>query len=439
MKKIVASVGLIAVGVSGAYAAYAPGLSTMDTSKPWGIGASLRGFYDDNYACASVNERDSWGFEISPTVKLNLPLEQTYIGARYIYSGRYYTDRADNDVPGFDNDPWDHTHQFDFLFNHAFNERYTFDAKDSFVIGQEPGLMAADGQGNPYPFRAEGDNVRNQAQATFSAQLTRLMGLRVGYNNTLWDYSDNGGSAFQPSLSGLMDRVEHLVSGELTWQALPETLLRVGYSYGINQYTRDEVIGFLMFDRDGNYYGPVMSGDRDNTAHYFYGGVSQTFLRNMTASLKAGATYLDYDNDAINSDNWMPYVDASLNYTYATGSFAQAGFLYTFNSTDAIAPDSTSGTVASSQQSATVYALLNHQITARLAGMLHAHYQNSSYDGGQYDESADDYFTVGLNLTYMVNRHFSCEAGYTFSTLESDVPGRDYDRNRVYVGVTASY
>lgn len=432
MKKIVASVGLIAVGVSGAYAAYAPGLSTMDTSKSWGVAASLRGFYDDNYGCVSVNEQESFGFEISPMVKFNLPLDQTYLGLRYIYSGRYYADRAD-DVPGFSNDPWDQTHQADFILNHAFNERYSLDVQDSFIIGQEPSLMAADSQGNAYPFRADGNNVRNQGRATFNAQLTRVMGLQIGYNNVLWDYEDDNGAWFDPSLSGLMDRMEHLALVNLHWQVKPETTALLGYNFGAVGYSSSEQIGFLPG------YGLVYSDDRNNTSHYIYGGVNHDFLRNFTASLKVGATYVDYDNDMVNSDSWMPYGDASLSYTYATGSYVQAGVLYTFNSTDVVAPSAADQSITSAQDSLSLYALVNHQFTARLAGLLRAHYQNSAFQGGSYDGDADNYFSLGANLTYMISRHISCEAGYTYDNLDSDVPSRGYVRNRVYVGVTASY
>ena len=97
MKKIVASVGLVALGVSGAYAAYAPGLSTMETSKALSVTASLRGFYDDNYNTlpSYSHPQDTFGFEISPSVRLNLlPTDQTYLGVRYIYSARYYADRT---------------------------------------------------------------------------------------------------------------------------------------------------------------------------------------------------------------------------------------------------------------------------------------------------------------------------------------------------------
>src|SRR5687767_8237835 len=105
MKRIVASVGLVAVGATGLHAAsYAPGLTREETSKPWSVSASLRGFYDDNYITApSGFEEESFGFEISPTVAINLPMDRTYIGASYTYSLKFYADR--------DDDPTDHQHE----------------------------------------------------------------------------------------------------------------------------------------------------------------------------------------------------------------------------------------------------------------------------------------------------------------------------------------
>ena len=47
MKKIVASVSLVAIGASGLQAALLPGLTT-ESGKPWTLSATLRGFYDDN-------------------------------------------------------------------------------------------------------------------------------------------------------------------------------------------------------------------------------------------------------------------------------------------------------------------------------------------------------------------------------------------------------
>jgi hypothetical protein len=46
---------------------------------------------------------------------------------------------------------------------------------------------------------------------------------------------------------------------------------------------------------------------------------------------------------------------------------------------------------------------------------------------------------AGLMLEYSFTPNWSAHVGYNFDLLESDLKGRDYDRNRVYIGVRASY
>jgi hypothetical protein len=426
MKRIVASVGLVTVGITGV-SAYSPGLQGPDATKTWSVSATLRGFYDDNYAYGYSNqqERDSFGFNIAPSVQFNLPLEQTYLGLRYLYSGKYYEDRS--------SDAWDHSHQVDLRLNHAFSERYSVDLSNTFVVAQEPELLD-----NGVPYRTEGDNIRNRARFLASAQLTRLLGVQLGYNNVYWNYDQDqvvapGGVFQRASLSGLLDRVEHLIVGNLRWQALPETTAIVGYNFGITHYTGDQQIAWL----DPFQTIRVKSKDRDNVSHYVYAGVNHAFLRNASASLKLGATRIDYDNDRINEDKWIPYVDVSASYGYARGGNVQIGFVHSFYATDVIAPFG--GRITGSQESSTVYGMISHQITPKLVAIANVRYQDSTFDGGLYGDQSDQFFSAGINLTYQINRFLSCEAGYNFDRLNSDIPGRSYDRNRVYIGVTATY
>jgi len=46
---------------------------------------------------------------------------------------------------------------------------------------------------------------------------------------------------------------------------------------------------------------------------------------------------------------------------------------------------------------------------------------------------------VGLNFSYQFNHYISSELGYNYTYLISDIAFRGYDRNYVYVGVTATY
>src|SRR4051794_40366494 len=110
MKKILASAGLVALGVSGLHAASGPNLSAAEATKPWSISAALRGFYDDNYTTSpNPTRRDSFGYEVTPSVSLNLPLENTFIGASYEYSLLYYEDRG----------TYDQQHKFDGILDHS--------------------------------------------------------------------------------------------------------------------------------------------------------------------------------------------------------------------------------------------------------------------------------------------------------------------------------
>jgi len=70
----------------------------METAKLWSVSGTLRGFYDDNYNTqpSGTFKRSSFGFEFSPYVSLNVPLQQTELGLRYTYGLYYYQARNRN-------------------------------------------------------------------------------------------------------------------------------------------------------------------------------------------------------------------------------------------------------------------------------------------------------------------------------------------------------
>src|SRR5882672_7772645 len=175
MKKLIASAGLVSVGAAGLQAAYAPGLSPMETAKPWSVAASVRGFYDDNYNQApshpsnpgTASAQSSSGFEINPTFKLNFPLEQTYLGVSYNYSLKYFLDRP----TGKD----DQYHILTLKADHRISERYRVSLEENFTYASEPDIINANTSltsGN----RQNSDAVHNQAKITGTAQITETLG-----------------------------------------------------------------------------------------------------------------------------------------------------------------------------------------------------------------------------------------------------------------------
>ena len=132
MKKIVASVGLVAIGASGLQSASAQTLGAPDTSKPWSISATLRGFYDDNPGTIPNNttlgpgeHRDSFGFEVSPAAALSWSVDQTTITLGALYSFRHYDHIPINSTGHNDN-----TFTFNAGLTHAFNEQISARVSD---------------------------------------------------------------------------------------------------------------------------------------------------------------------------------------------------------------------------------------------------------------------------------------------------------------------
>jgi hypothetical protein len=418
-----AAAGLAVAGTTSLQAAYAPDLNTMEASKLWSVSGTLRGFYDDNYNTAPSGtpiKRGSYGFEVSPSLSLNVPLQQTEIGARATYGLYYYQDRMN-----LDGRPIDQTGQMDLWLDHAFTEQWQAKVQDSLAVGQEPELIA---QGVPY--RISGDNLHNTGIATLDTQWTRLMGTEISYQNNLYHYSAAANQA-------LLDLIQHDIALNVNWRLQPELLAFVGYQYEQISYTGNELIALGV---PNNFY----SDSRDNRSHYGYVGAQYNPLSNLELDARAGIQYVDYYNPPAGSpstDTLSPYANISATYTYLPGSYVQFGFTQARNSVDIAAPFG--GKVTLDEESSTIYGALNHQITPRITGNVVGKIQYSTFNEGALNNESQTWYSAGLNLAYAFNPHLSAEVGYNFDYLttatENSQIAAGYHRNRVYIGVTGTY
>jgi hypothetical protein len=357
------------------------------------------------------------------------PWEGTTLSASYVYSYKWY----DKAFPGGTGHS-DQTHIFNMALDHAFNERYNLNLRDSFVIGQEPDVLRTGDAFTTFQ-RISGNNIRNDAAINFRGQVTPLVGFEVGYGNAFFDYDDEGGDVGDPSFSGLLDRIENRIHLDSRWNILPETVGVAGYQFRQANYTGDERIGATA-----NPALPIVRSDNRNfREHYFYLGVEQVFSPQLTASVRFGARYIDFYNDPTgNGNGWGPYATANVRWNYTADSYVELGLSHDMNSTDVIG-DGTATSFTASQESTSLYGSIHHKITPKLTGSLIGQFQNSSFNGGNLDGDGERYYLVGLNFAYQFTPHFSAEAGYNYDNLESDAAGRSFDRNRVYIGVTGSY
>ena len=444
MKKLFVSVGLIAAGTASLQAAYAPDWSSTSASM-WSVSGTLRGFYDDNYDTVpnGSSKVGSFGLEVTPQVSLNVPLQQTELGVRFIYGLYYYQKREDRGE-----NPIDQTDQFDLWVDHAFTERWQARVQDSFAVGQEPELIDPN---TSLTRRVNGNNISNTGTITLHTDWTRLFSTELGYQNSLYDYENSGATvnyaipgppplfptSVDASLAGLLNRIEQSTWLNLQWMVRPETMLQVGGRFALANYTGDEPVAVAYpFPTPANHI--YYSDARDNRSYIGYLGFQHAFLPNLSLNAQGGFQYSESYNDPSSSPTLTPYAVVSAVYTYAPGSYAQIGFTEMQSATDVIMPDA-EGRITQNQQSSTVYASINHQLTSKLLGTVIGRWQHSIFNGGRYNSDSSDYYNLGVNLSYSFATHFSGEVGYNFDDVHSQVQGYSYTRNRVYLGVSASY
>ena len=402
------------MGATGLHAANVGDLAPNETSKPWNVSASLRGFYDDNpLVQPSISKpRGSFGIEIKPAASIHyLPTEQTYLSAGYVYSLRWFENRPNHSI--------DQTHEVTLKADQRFSERYRLTFTDAFVYSQEPTVLEATGAITA-PTRNDLSAIHNRAAVNFTSQVTERVSIETGYENNYYHYFESGINSY----SALLDRDEHLIHVDGRYHIQPNFLALVGYQFGYMDFLSDEILS----PTPSTPFPHTRSLD-DNYSHYLYVGGEKALTSQLSVSGRVGGEYTRYLHRK--TEAWNPYVDLSGTYTYLPGSYVQFGLRNARNATD-IAE-------ARDQETTAVYASVNHRITPMLTGSLLGQYQHSSFSGGTLDGQTDDLILVGLNFEYKFNQNLSAEAGYNFDRLSSDIGGRSYTRNRVYAGVRASY
>jgi hypothetical protein len=409
--------------------------------KAWNVSASLRAFYDDNYSTAP-NKKGSFGIEFSPSVSANFDLKQTDFGARYTYGLYWYEERQN-----LGQNPLDQSHQVDLWLDHAFDERWKANVANTFAIGQEPELL---GTSASQPFRVEGNNIANHFNTKLDTQWTRLFSTEIAYGNDFYDYQDNNAGQLystqggDPSLAGLLNRDENSGEVDLQWHVQPETMIFTGYSVDWTDYNANEAIGLIPGAGGGSPSDYYHSKDRDLLENKVYVGVQHQITPNLGGMVRVGADYADNYNDNTPGqaqDSWSPYVDLSLTYTYLPGSYAQFGFTHDINATDVgtTTVNGAGSALTQYEESSIIYASVNHRFTEKLTGTLIGQIIYSDFQGGASNAGADVDYTFGATLAYQINQFLSVDTGYNYDNLQSGIAGRGYNRNRVYLGLTASY
>lgn len=416
MKRIFASIGLVAVGASSLHAQYSPGLTASERTKLVSLSGSLRGFYDDNYLTqTSQLKESSWGLEVSPSISLNKSTATTLFSASALYDFKHF---VKNDVN-------DHSVQVNGLIDHKFTENQRLKVKDSFVVAQEPAVLESVVQSTP--LRTAGSNLRNTASVDYLADLNRLLAVEVTYDATVYRYRD-------PIRKPTLNRLEQLAGLDGRFKFTPSTTGVLGYHFGNTAFS-DRLLNNTV----------LPAKVRDNNSHFLLAGLDSKITPELTGSIRVGAQIFDYYNlhqapGLSDKTQVSPYADASLSYNYAVGSYVQAGVKHLHNATDILGNSATSPVLDA--ESTVAYLSLTQPlnfISPDLTAGIYGSYQHSKFNDGALTEAqrSEDFYTASGNLAYRFNPNLSAEVGYNYDQASSAF--RPFDRNRVYFGIRATY
>lgn len=430
---MVASVGAFALGAASLRGQNVTGLTQQERTKWWILSGEFGTFYDDNTLnLPKASAEGSFGFTLKPGIAINLPLQRTLVTASYDFTANYYRARVAHKI--------DQDHNFDALLNHKFSPNSEFNFRNSFVYSDSPAITDSQSVSisGRTDLRSKASGYRNNLALDYSKRFTPTIGTVIGYKNNLRDYSASGFNSY----SALLDSVEHLFNIDAQWYTSMESVYFVGYQFGILDYTSNDPIGIRNPDpfpspNEANVY----SDEKNSLSHYFYLGARREFSRRLQSSAVVGVQLTDYYNDfPSGTTTWTPFVDVSATYTYLPGSNVKLGINVFHSPTDAGVDASTAQQSLSKDQLSTAVSLnVNHRITSRITGTGGLRYQNSVYNGGTLDGSADNYFTLSLGADYKIRENLFANASYGWTSLTSDRAGLAYTKNRIYLGVRATY
>ena len=166
----------------------------------------------------------------------------------------------------------------------------------------------------------------------------------------------------------------------------------------------------------------------DSNTYYILGGFDLTLSRRMSATLRAGDSFRNYDAVGLTSSS-APYAETSLNYALGKRSSISLDGRYGFD-------DGTSNTP--SRKSTRTALNFNQTITNKLRGAVGFGYTHR-YASQDFNviETAEDNVSTTLGFQYLFSPQWTGFGNYNRIQILSSDSNREYTKNTYYLG--ASY
>ena len=374
-----------------AWAVYAP-IPEQEQGKEWIVTLRAGISHDSNIFGSQTGEISSMVYEFSPKIAFNASLsDQTFASASYALT-----------VDHFDNRPGDKTldsHDLAAGIDHSFSPVTTLHFSDDYSIVRNP-QSAISG----VTLNTDQSYKRNEFDGRFETNLAPQIGAALKFQTVNYAYDDD-------TLATELDHTESLFGLSLNYDVLPE------------MKTVGELRHSDILYKDGG-------GTKDKHSDFLIGGVDYQVAKKLTATGRLGYEWRQRDGE---SDASAPYVELSLKYDYAVQSYFSAGYVYTFEeNSDVVNYNDTKVN--------RLFFNVQHALSALVIASASVDYEPSQLQGRHGVPNADETTTrLGFALTYLPAKNWRLTASYDYDNIDSDVPARGQDRERVGVSAAFTY
>ena len=364
------------------------------STTPVKIYASVSGGYDDNVGTSSV------GTQSSAFTSANVILDYTFgeprlqIALNAGAGGTYYYEKISG------------VQDYDIDLRGALG--ITYKASPRLTLG---GTLLATYLTEP-SFQYPGGLISRNGNYFYTTDKLFLeyawshrFSTRTSYSFEAYDYENS-------SVGDVSNRVTNVFGNEFRFQMVPTTNLVAEYRYGIVSYQNSTL---------------------DSATHFALGGIDHVFNPRLSASLRGGAEFRSYNNDG---DRTAPYFESSVN--YALGRRTSVGWTTRYGIEE---PDLLN---AQSRTTFRTGLQTKFDFTSRIGFTGSIYYVHDDYHvfvGNNVVNNAfsDDTFDADIAFRYGLTRLIGLQLGYHYTNATSDLPAREYDRNRVSGGINVTF
>jgi len=195
------------------------------------------------------------------------------------------------------------------------------------------------------------------------------------------------------------------------------------------RYVLDRLTSLVGEYRRANTDYDVVNLDYD--ANYLLAGADHKFSDNVSGTLRLGGENRDYDSN--DDDGWNPYAEASLRYKVSDRTNLVWFTRYGYEDSEVFYHLSNSRSTFRTALNA------NHSFSDDLRGKAGLSYHSSDYDRGVLSELTEYGISLNLGLNYRVMSNTDVNLGYTITHHASDSAFREFDRHRLWAGLSVTF